>query len=131
MIVVADASVLVGELLRRRGPELLTHPNLRVVIAEDQWDEAEHELSRRLEILAMKGILTAAQRDVLQRSVRRLIESRAAELEQRVRAERGCREADPGLAGRSGPGASAAVVLGRGGRHLSGLSEDPVCLYMA
>ena len=79
MIVVADASVLVGELLRRRGRELLTHPSLRVVIAEDQWDEAEHELSRRLEILAVKGILTAAQRDVLQRSVRRLIDSRALE----------------------------------------------------
>jgi predicted nucleic acid-binding protein len=80
MIVVADASVLVGELLRRRGRKLLTHPALRVVIAEDQWDEAEHELSRRLEILAVKGILTAAQRDVLQRSVRRLIDSRALEV---------------------------------------------------
>lgn len=80
MIVVADASVLVGELLRRRGRALLTHPALRVVIAEDQWDEAEHELSRRLEILAVKGILTAAQRHVLQRSVRRLIDSRALEI---------------------------------------------------
>jgi hypothetical protein len=51
MIVVADASVLVGELLRKRGRELLLHPTLRVVVAEHQWDEAEHELSRRLGIL--------------------------------------------------------------------------------
>jgi hypothetical protein len=36
MIVVADASVLVGELLRQRGRELLLHPNLHVVVAEDQ-----------------------------------------------------------------------------------------------
>jgi hypothetical protein len=67
MIVVADASVLVGELLGRRGRELLTHPALRVVIAEDQWDEAEHELSRRLEILAARRILTGDQGEVLQR----------------------------------------------------------------
>ena len=43
MIVVIDASVLVAELLRLRGRELFAHPNLRAVVAEDQWDEAEHE----------------------------------------------------------------------------------------
>jgi hypothetical protein len=39
MIVVVDASVLVAELLRRRGRELLRHPELSVVVAEDQWQE--------------------------------------------------------------------------------------------
>ncbi len=48
MIVVADASVLVGELLRRRGRELLSDPDLHVLVAEHQWEETEHELSRRL-----------------------------------------------------------------------------------
>lgn len=48
MIVVADASVLVAELLRRRGRELLAHPALRVVVAQEQWDETGHELERRL-----------------------------------------------------------------------------------
>jgi hypothetical protein len=43
MIVAADASVLVGELLRERGRQLLLHPSLHVVVAEDQWEEAEHE----------------------------------------------------------------------------------------
>lgn len=33
MIVVADASVLVAELLRKRGRELLAHPELRVVVS--------------------------------------------------------------------------------------------------
>jgi hypothetical protein len=51
VIVVADASVLVGELLRKRGRELLLHHDLRVLVAEHQWEETEHELSRRLDIL--------------------------------------------------------------------------------
>lgn len=36
MIVVADASVLVAELLRRRGRELFSRADLRVVVAEEQ-----------------------------------------------------------------------------------------------
>jgi hypothetical protein len=44
MIVVADASVLVAELLRQRGRDLLSHPDLQVVVAEDQWNETLHEL---------------------------------------------------------------------------------------
>jgi len=80
MIVVADASVLVGELLRQRGRDLLAHPNLRVIVAEDQWDESEYELSRRLAILESRAILTAAQADVLRQSVRRLIDVRAIEV---------------------------------------------------
>ena len=70
MIVVADASVLVGELLRQRGRELLLHPNLRVLVAEHQWEETEHELSGRLEILVARGIFTAAQRKALEEAVR-------------------------------------------------------------
>lgn len=42
MIVVADARVLVAELLRRRGRELLSRPDLRVVVAEHQWNETAH-----------------------------------------------------------------------------------------
>jgi hypothetical protein len=30
----------------------LRHPELSVVVAEEQWEEAEHELARRLDILA-------------------------------------------------------------------------------
>ncbi len=43
MIVVADASVLVAELLRQRGRALFARPDLRVVVAEEQWNETEHE----------------------------------------------------------------------------------------
>ncbi|HWY18191.1 MAG TPA: PIN domain-containing protein [Solirubrobacteraceae bacterium] len=80
MILAADASVLVGELLRKRGRELLLHPDLRVLVAEQQWEEAEHELSRRLSILESQERLTLEQRLALERAVSDLIETRAIEV---------------------------------------------------
>jgi predicted nucleic acid-binding protein len=80
VIIVADASVLVGELLRKRGRELLLHPDLRVLVAEHQWDETEHELSRRLDILESKARLTAEQRLSLEQAVSGLVETRAIEV---------------------------------------------------
>ena len=61
MIVVVDASVLVAELLRHRGRELFAHPNLRAVVAEDQWDEAEHEITKRLATIVGQGRLAVDQ----------------------------------------------------------------------
>jgi predicted nucleic acid-binding protein len=80
VIVVADASVLVGELLRRRGRELLLHPDLRLLVAEHQWEEAEHELSRRLSILESQGRLSTEQCTALQQSIAELVETRAIEV---------------------------------------------------
>jgi hypothetical protein len=69
MIVVADASVLVGELLRERGRKLLLHPGLRVLVAEHQWEETEHELARRLDILESRAVLTTMRRQTLEQAV--------------------------------------------------------------
>jgi len=80
VIVVADASVLVGELLRKRGRELLMRPDLRVLVAEQQWDEAQHELSRRLGILESRVGLTAEQREALERAVNDLVGTRVIEV---------------------------------------------------
>ncbi len=80
MIVAADASVLVGELLRKRGRELLMRTDLRVLVAEQQWDEAQYELSRRLDILESRVGLTAEQREALEQAVNDLIETRAIEV---------------------------------------------------
>jgi predicted nucleic acid-binding protein len=80
VIVVADASVLVGELLRKRGRELLSHPRLRVLVAEHQWEEAEHELSRRLGILVSRKRLTAEQRASLEHTVSDLVDTQAIEV---------------------------------------------------
>jgi len=80
MIVVADASVLVAELLRQRGRALLSRADLRVVVAEEQWDETEHELGRRLALIVEQGRLTAEQAYQLQQAVQALIDNRAIEV---------------------------------------------------
>ncbi len=80
MIVVADASVLVAELLRQRGRALLSRADLRVVVAEEQWDETEHELGRRLALIVEQGRLTAEQAHQLQQAVQALIDDRAIEV---------------------------------------------------
>jgi predicted nucleic acid-binding protein len=80
MIVVADASVLVAELLRRRGRDLLRHPELSVVVAQDQWEEAEHEISRRLGILKARAGLSDERRDHLEGEIRGLIDQKVVEV---------------------------------------------------
>ncbi len=55
MRLVVDANVLVGELLRRRGRELIARPTLRLTITERAWDEARHELRRRAADMARHG----------------------------------------------------------------------------
>lgn len=61
MIVVVDASVLVAELLRRRGRELLARTELQCLVAEDQWEEARHELDTRVTSIVGQGRLTVEQ----------------------------------------------------------------------
>ena len=80
MIVVADASVLVAELLRARGRALFARPDLRVVVAAEQWDETEHELQRRLGIIVEQGRLTAEQARQLQQAVQALVDDRVIEV---------------------------------------------------
>jgi predicted nucleic acid-binding protein len=80
MIVVVNASVLVSELLRKRGRELFSHPDLRCVVAEEQWREAEHELERRVSAIVAQGRLTAEQAGLLQEAVRDLVEAGVIEV---------------------------------------------------
>lgn len=61
MIVVVDASVLVAEMLRRRGRELFVHPGLECLVAEEQWEEARHELQKRVAALVGQGRLSNEQ----------------------------------------------------------------------
>jgi predicted nucleic acid-binding protein len=74
MIVVVDASVLVAELLRRRGRELLARPDLQCLVAEDQWDEAQHELDKRVAAIVGQGRLTSDQGQQLLRIVHDFVE---------------------------------------------------------
>ncbi|MDQ3761520.1 MAG: PIN domain-containing protein [Actinomycetota bacterium] len=80
MIVVADASVLVAELLRARGRELFAHPDLRVVVAEEQWDETQHELQRRIGAIVEQGRLTDDHAKRLHHDVLALVDERVIEV---------------------------------------------------
>jgi predicted nucleic acid-binding protein len=80
MLVVADASVLVAELLRERGRALLSDPNLRVVVAEDQWREAQYELSRRTALLVEQDRLTAEQGATIQQAIKMLVDDQVVEV---------------------------------------------------
>ncbi|MDA8076405.1 MAG: PIN domain-containing protein [Actinomycetota bacterium] len=80
MIVVVDASVLVAELLRRRGRELFARPELHCLVAEDQWDEARHELEKRVAVIVGQGRLTDIQGEQLLGVVRAFVEGDAIEI---------------------------------------------------
>jgi predicted nucleic acid-binding protein len=72
--VVADAGVLVAELLRRRGRELFRHPELSVYVAEEQWEETRHELVRRLDVLVSRGQISDHRRSELEDVVQEQID---------------------------------------------------------
>jgi predicted nucleic acid-binding protein len=55
VLLVADASALVGELTRMRGRRLVRHPSLDLVLTDTVWSEVQHELPRRLEAIHRRG----------------------------------------------------------------------------
>jgi predicted nucleic acid-binding protein len=52
MRLVVDANVLVGEVLRARGRRLLSDTRLALYVTAATWDEARHELPKRLKAVA-------------------------------------------------------------------------------
>ena len=104
MIVAADASVLVAELPRQRGRALLTHTDLRVVVAEQQWEETEHELRRRVGAMVATNRLSGEQGAELLRTTLALATVAAIEV------IRGLSPRDPRVS------ADARVVLSLWGR---------------
>ncbi|MGH3504628.1 MAG: PIN domain-containing protein [Nocardioidaceae bacterium] len=58
----------------------MTHPALRVVVAQEQWDETGHELRRRLDAMVSQGKLTAEQARLLHDGIEALIEDRVIEV---------------------------------------------------
>lgn len=57
MNLVADASGLVGELLRARGRQFLRHPDIDWFATTEVAGEVQHELRRRLNIFVARGRL--------------------------------------------------------------------------
>lgn len=60
MILIVDTNILVGELLRQRGRQLLRNPALRLYITERVLDETQYELRRRVTSMASRSGLSEA-----------------------------------------------------------------------
>jgi predicted nucleic acid-binding protein len=76
MRIVADASSLVAELLRRRGQDLVEHPDLSLAMPDVTWAEVEHELNRRTEQIVRQGRMSVAHVRFLLERAFLLVESR-------------------------------------------------------
>lgn len=58
MRLVVDANILVAELIRKRGRELIVRPELELYMAEKAWSEACHELSKRIAKMVQKNVFS-------------------------------------------------------------------------
>jgi putative PIN family toxin of toxin-antitoxin system len=76
MRLVIDTNILVGELLRERGRELIQHSDLALSITERILDETQYELRRRLRARVRRGGLTEATAQEILASAMRLIETK-------------------------------------------------------
>lgn len=55
MRLVVDANILIGELLRKRGRELIKNPELILYISERVFSESNYELSKRINLMNRQG----------------------------------------------------------------------------
>lgn len=76
MLLVVDANVLVGELLRVRGRELFEKDVLRLHVSEEALDEALHEISRRAAQIVDQGRVNRPAVDAMLDEARGVIERR-------------------------------------------------------
>ena len=58
MRLVVDANILVGELIRVRGRELISRHELELYMAEKAWSETTYELNKRIEKMIEKGVFS-------------------------------------------------------------------------
>ncbi|MGK7913536.1 MAG: PIN domain-containing protein [Synechococcus sp.] len=61
MQIAIDASVLVGELLRKRGRLMLQHDSLILYATEKVWEETKYEIGKRTAAIAARNLMTEEQ----------------------------------------------------------------------
>jgi predicted nucleic acid-binding protein len=74
MRLVVDASLLVAEILRKKGQDRLLHPDLTLYIAEPTWQEVLHEMARRQEVFVAMRKLSAESAERLVKDSLRVAE---------------------------------------------------------
>ena len=80
MNVVADASVMVAELVRTRGRALVRNPRVHIVMTEEQWSETQYELERRLRLFSERGRASFEQITLIRLDIRAVIEEKGVEV---------------------------------------------------
>jgi predicted nucleic acid-binding protein len=75
MNIVADASVLVAELIRERGQALLLDPNLQVAVTAEQWSETQHGLEQRLRHFIERNRATTEQIPLIRQKIQVVIDA--------------------------------------------------------
>ena len=66
--------------LRTRGRELAYDTRLHIVITEEQWSEAQHEIERRLSVIIERGQLAVDQASLIRQEIRSLINANVIEV---------------------------------------------------
>jgi predicted nucleic acid-binding protein len=80
MNIVADASVMVAELVRNRGRALVRDPGVHIVMTEEQWSETQHELQGRLRLFAERGRVGSEQLSLIRSDIQALIADNGIEV---------------------------------------------------
>lgn len=75
MMLIVDTNILVGELLRERGQELIQNPALTLYATERILDETQYELKRRMVARVRRGRLTEATAQQILEPAMRLIQT--------------------------------------------------------
>lgn len=75
MQVVVDANILVGELLRKRGQQLLRNQNLELHITEQALSETRYEFAKRLHIIVQINQLTIETSKLLTENASEIIQN--------------------------------------------------------
>lgn len=78
MRLIVDANILVSELLRARGEELIASPSLQLLIAEYMWGEVRYELRKRLIAMARSHDAPEGTADLLFHPTMRLAVAKIA-----------------------------------------------------
>ena len=78
MMLIVDTNILIGELLRQRGQELIQNPGLMLYISERVLDETQYEIRRRIPLMVSRGRLTEEDGQILLAQAMHLIETKIA-----------------------------------------------------
>jgi predicted nucleic acid-binding protein len=73
---IVDTNILIAELLRQRGRELIQNPDLAIYATERVMDETQYELRRRVAIIVNQGRYSEATGQNVLESARHLIETK-------------------------------------------------------